>query len=272
MTPKEQLTTLLRIQELAIEISKTNKILESAPGKVEEIEERFRERNAEYVAVRDRYDALDTDHRTRSGELASLEETKKKLMEDLMAVKNQREYAAILKEIDTVKGQIAENEDAILRDLEEMEKLKGELETHGEHIAQEREAVAKERAEVEAEEAVAKASIDTLLSQRSECEDKLPGDVARAVGRLENSRQGIFLAKAENGTCLSCFVRVRPQMFQEVKQAAKLHTCGSCKRFLYYEATLRPAPPAAPEAVTPETSPPEAGEGGNIEAVNGGAA
>lgn len=260
MTPKEQLTTLLRIQELALDIRTTQEILESAPGKIEEIEQRFRERNAEYVAVRDRFDALEADRRERSGELDTLGESQKKLMEDLMAVKNQREYAAILKEIDTVKGQIAENEDAILTDMEEIEKLKGELANHEEHIGQEREAVARERSDVEAEESAARASIDTLLQQRAECEEKLPGEIARAVSRLEPSRQGIFLSKAENGTCLSCFVRVRPQLFQEVKQATKVHTCGSCKRFLYYEAALLPAPKAAPEPTD-----------GNVEAVNGGA-
>ena len=71
-------------------------------------------------------------------------------MEDLMQVKNQREYAAMLNEIDTVKAQISGHEEAILRDMEEIEKLKVELADQEQHIATEREAVAKERAEVEA--------------------------------------------------------------------------------------------------------------------------
>ena len=262
MTPKEQLKALLRIQELALEIRDTQSILENAPGKIEEIEQRFRERNAEYVAVRDRYDALETDRRQRSGELEILGESHKKLMEDLMAVKNQREYAAILKEIDTVKGQIAENEDAVLTDMEEIEKLKEELATHEEHINSEREQVAKERVEVQAAEKAARENIHKLTAKRAECERGLPDDVRNAVGRLEQSRRGVFLARIENGTCLSCFVRVRPQVFQEVKQAAALHNCGQCKRFLYYEAALRPKP-AAPTS--------DVADSGSVNAVNGGA-
>ena len=53
-----------------------------------------------------------------------------------MQVKNQREYAAMLKEIDSVKAQISDHEEAILTDMEEIEKLKVELATHEEHIAE----------------------------------------------------------------------------------------------------------------------------------------
>ena len=49
------------------------------------------------------------------------------------------------------------------------------------------------------------------------------------------------VAKSDNGTCLSCFVRVRPQVFQEVKIAGAVHNCDSCRRFLYYELALKPA-------------------------------
>ena len=112
---KQQLLSLLRIQELANEIRVARRILDEAPQKIEEIEQRFRDRNAEYVAIKDRYEELDLDQRSRSGELVTLEDSKKKFMDDLMQVKNQREYAAMLKEIDMVKAEISGHEEAILK-------------------------------------------------------------------------------------------------------------------------------------------------------------
>jgi predicted nucleic acid-binding Zn-ribbon protein len=141
--------------------------------------------------------------------------------------------------------------------MEEIEKLKGELETHEKHIAAEREAVAKERAEVEAGAAEAQAQIDQRQQERSDVEAGLPRDVLAAVRRLEPRRQGIFLARAESGTCQSCFVRVRPQVFQEIKTAVAVHSCESCKRFLYHPSLKK------------EASEVSAGEG--LETANGGA-
>jgi len=257
---KEQLQRLVRIQELAQQVRAAQKIVDDAPIRIGEIESRFRERNAEYVAVKDHFDELQNDQTTRSGELSSLEQQRDKYMESLMSVKNQREYAAMLKEIDMVKAEISGHEEAILKDMEGVEKLKGELATHEEHIKRERVQVEIERSEVEAEAAAANDRIEQLIAERNGIETELPKQVAATLLRLEATRQGIFLTKAENGTCLSCFVRVRPQVFQEVKLATAVHACGNCRRFLYVPSSLASAKGGDATA-----------EASNVETVNGGA-
>jgi predicted nucleic acid-binding Zn-ribbon protein len=209
---KDQLLRLVRLQEIAMEVRSARALMDGAPSRVEEIEAQFRERNEEHKA---------------------------KYMADLMQVQNQREYAAMLKEIDAVKAQIAEHEEAILSDMEEIETVKVELATHEEHIKTERERVDKERSDVEAAADAARQSIATLEDERSSLENELPLSLVGSVRRLEESRQGQFLSKAEEGVCHSCFVRVRPQGFQEVKLAIKIHYCSNCRRLLYHEPTLK---------------------------------
>jgi len=270
---RDQLLKLVRLQEVVVEVRKARGVVEDAPARIEEVEGRFRERNAEYVAVKQRFDALEEDQRRRSGELEELEENLKKYTEDLMGVQNQREYAAMLKEIDAVKSRIAEHEEAILKDMEEIESVKGDLASHETHIKEERKHVEKEHAEIEASGDAARESIVLLTEERTRIEAELPKDLLGAVRRLEIGRQGVFLSKAEEGICQSCFVRVRPQGFQEIKLAIKVHYCSNCKRLLYHEPTLLPPPeveedaPAGEEAGTP----PEAGPD-KVEAVNGGTA
>ncbi|ANM30821.1 hypothetical protein ABI59_16420 [Acidobacteria bacterium Mor1] len=235
MDIQEQLHRAVRIQELALQTAADRKIIEEAPGRIEEIEARFRERNAEYVAVKERFEELDSDQKSRNNTLAELEEAKKKYQSDLMQVQNQREYAAILKEIDECKARISENEEAVLRAMDELESLKGDLDNRNEHIQQERDQVESERNTVEGEVKDAKARMSDAAEERSGLEDDLPSLMKAAIAKLEQSRQGIFLAKAEDGTCQVCYVRVRPQAYQEVKLAQSIHYCGSCKRILYHQ-------------------------------------
>ena len=276
MTAKEQLIRLVRIQELVDTVMQAQSVLAAAPGRIEEIEGHFRERNAEYVAIRDRFDELELDRKTRGQQLEELEEHKTKYTDDLMRVKNQKEYAAMLKEIDSVKAQVSEHEDAILRDMEEIEKLKGELATHEEHIAQEREKVAADTSAVEEASRQASETIETLTAQRREHEVGLPRVLLASVQRLEERRRGVFLSRAKEGTCQSCFVRVRPQVFQEIKQATAVHSCGNCRRYLFFEPGIRaamgetePAPAAELPAEQPPKETPATDSG--VEAVNGGA-
>ena len=271
MDAKSTLQRLHRLQDLAGGVRKSQHVVDGAPGRIEEIEARFRERNAEFVALQERYEALDQDHKNRSVELVDLEEQQKKYMADLMGVKNQREYAAMLREIDQVKGEIAGHEEAILRAMETLETLKGELANFAEHIKKERETVGTERGEVEAEAAEAQSFVEKLSDERAQIEAELPSQTVTTLKRLEASRQGIFLSKADNGTCMSCFVRVRPQMFQEIKMASVVHACSNCRRFLYYEPSLQPASlPASSGEASATTDDPNV-KGANVEAVNGGA-
>ncbi|HXV76713.1 MAG TPA: C4-type zinc ribbon domain-containing protein [Candidatus Polarisedimenticolaceae bacterium] len=258
MKAREQLLSLVRIQQLANEIRQAKGIVDAAPAQVEEIERRFRDRNAEFVALKERNDELARDQRTRSAELAMLEEKKKKFMDDLMQVKNQKEYSAMLREIDAVKAQIAGHEEAVLRDMEEIDKLERELVEYEEHIAKERDAVAIERREVEARAEEARIVIERRSAEREEVEGRLPSPLRAGLHRLEPRRQGIFVAEIENGVCQSCFVRVRPQVAQEIRTALVVHTCDSCKRFLYDRSL---------------TSPPEEGVPAqrDVETANGGA-
>ncbi|HKQ59656.1 MAG TPA: C4-type zinc ribbon domain-containing protein [Candidatus Polarisedimenticolaceae bacterium] len=259
MHARDQLLRLFRLQELSAEIRAARLVVEHAPVRLEEIEQRFRERNAEYVAARDALNEVEADQRMRSGELSELVERRRKYMDDLMQVKNQREYSAMLKEIDAVKAQIAEHEGAVLKDLEESEKLAAELHTHEEHIALEREAVEQERTQVTGEAERAATAIERLEGERRALETGLPQAMLATIRLLEETRQGIFLSRVDHGTCQSCYVRVRPQVFQEIRQATAVHTCSNCRRFLYADASLRTPP--GPEAAA-----------GAAEAVNGGPA
>jgi predicted nucleic acid-binding Zn-ribbon protein len=234
-----QLLRLVRLQEVALDTAAARQSIENAPRRLMEIENRFRERNAEYVAIKERHEALEADQRHRSGELAMLEDHRKKYRADLMQVQNQREYAAILKEIDTVSARIAEHEESVLKDMEELETVRQELATHEAHIQQERRLVEQEHAEVEAAVEKARSAVAEHDEERRRLEAELPKSLVDGIRRLEEGRQGQFLARAEDGTCQSCFVRLRPQSFQEIKLGVRLHYCGHCRRLLYHEPSLK---------------------------------
>jgi hypothetical protein len=261
LDPKQQLSRLVLIQDLALEIQAARAVVDGAPARIEEIEGRFRERNAEYVAVKERYDALEKDRKVRTIELEALESSRKKFMESLMQVKNQREYSAVLKEIDAVKAEIGAHEEAILKGMEELETLKTDLDARSSHIEEERRKVAEEHARVEAEAAASAARIEEAERERAALEAELPADLIEAVRRVEEGRGGLFLAKAEKELCQSCYVRIRPQVFQEIRAASRIHNCGQCRRFLYYEPALRQEAAAQPGQ--------DAGTAG-IETANGG--
>mgnify|MGYP001820565626 CR=1 FL=1 len=184
--------------------------------------------------------------------------SRKKYSEDLMQVQNQREYSAILKEIDEVKAKIAEHEEVVLSNMEEIETLKEEIGSMGDHISVEREKVAVETGEVNGAVEKAEAELARCTAERERLEGELPPNLGGSIRRIESQRQGLFLVEAVDGTCQACYVRVRPQVYHELKAASKVHACGSCRRYLYHGPSVRPALEESPPAADLSTSTVEA--------------
>ena len=64
--------------------------------------------------------------------------------------------------------------------------------------------------------------------------------------QVAKSRKGVAVAEARNGTCTICHVRLRPQVFNEVRRNASIIQCDSCRRILYF-AGENEAPASIPQ-------------------------
>ena len=52
--------------------------------------------------------------------------------------------------------------------------------------------------------------------------------------RVRKARRGVALAEAREGCCTACNVRLRPQVYNEVRTNQSVVTCESCSRIVYY--------------------------------------
>ena len=58
-------------------------------------------------------------------------------------------------------------------------------------------------------------------------------DILSRYERVREARGGIAIASASNEECDVCNVRMRPQVFQEVRRNDTIISCDSCSRILY---------------------------------------
>lgn len=197
------------------------------------------------VAERGRLDAaraeLEQSQRTRrqkEGELQALEARRDKYKGQLREVKTNKEYSAMLHEIEGVEREIRAVEDAILVELERAEGLEAAVrneqadfrqaeERHKAELAR----LAGQQRQLEEQRAVAQAERDGVATG-------LPGEMVERFQRVAKVR-GTAVAEAKDGLCLQCHVQLRPQLFMEVKRNEELIQCPSCSRVLFYEP---PAP------------------------------
>jgi predicted nucleic acid-binding Zn-ribbon protein len=62
------------------------------------------------------------------------------------------------------------------------------------------------------------------------------GPAARATyERLSRMRSGFALAEARDYSCMACRMKIRPQVFSDIRRGDSIITCESCGRIFYFK-------------------------------------
>jgi uncharacterized protein len=165
-------------------------------------------------------------------------------------VKTNKEYQAMQKEIATAEREVRSFEDRILDRMEEAEGMQGEVTQAEKALKQEEAAIADERRTLDAESERIEAAVAKLAADRG----ALVADIAQPAFALfdhvSRSRRPPAVVEAREGHCSFCHVRLRPQVYNEIRRNAALIQCESCQRILYFAGS-----PAVAEQETPTPKP-----------------
>ncbi len=164
-----------------------------------------------------------------------------KFREQAMAVKTNQEYHAIQKEIGFAQTEIKALEDQILELMLDADELNASVKRAEKAFGDEQKAVDADRKAMTAEMAAHKASIERIASERSSLTAAMDRSVLATFERIAKGRSGVAVAEARDAICTICHVRLRPQVFNEVRRNDSIIQCDSCQRILYFAASTAAA-------------------------------
>jgi predicted nucleic acid-binding Zn-ribbon protein len=174
-----------------------------------------------------------------------------KFREQAMAVKTNQEYHAIQHEITFAQTEMKGAEDAVLEKMLEGDDLTAAVKHAEADLAAEQKKVDAEKKTLAAESGELKAALDKLAAERTEVTKSLSPQVLSTFELVSKRRNGVALAEAKDGICVVCHVRMRPQVFNNVRRNDQIIQCDSCNRILYFVPPPAVPAPAADAATQP---------------------
>ncbi|MEO8500630.1 MAG: C4-type zinc ribbon domain-containing protein [Vicinamibacteria bacterium] len=241
------LETLVDLHHADVELRRFDAELVALPQKKEAIEAHIVSDRAALDGAKAAMDGLSKDRKRLELEVQDFEAKRSKYKGQLGEVKTNKEYTALLHEIENVEREIRSREDLILEAMEKVEG--GQAKVKAEEAAF-KSVEATRRDEIKAIEG----RIKECQAQRAEVavtrEKKtaaLKPDLFAEYTRILQ-RRGVALAEAKDGACTMCHVKLRAQVFVDVKRNDAIITCSSCSRILFFDA---PPPQGALEAPLP---------------------
>jgi len=187
-----------------------------------------KERLAENQNVRR---ALEKDVALHQGRLS-------KFREQAMAVKTNQEYHAVQKEIGFAQGEIKTLEDKILELMVEADELNAAAKRAEKALADEQKAVEADRNALQTETTELQASLARMGREREALAMALDPAALATFDLVAKKRNGIAVAEARDAICTICHVRMRPQVFNNVRRNDSIIQCDSCQRILYFIAAV----------------------------------
>ena len=233
---EDQLRLLVRLQGLELAIKRFEEAIAAKPHELDPLTRARDEARTAAAQHRKELDDLERQRRQLEAEITQEQYNLQKAQRKLLEVKTNKEYAAMLSEIEAFKRKISDHEDTVLQSMELTELHKQQLQERDRQTTEEERKLAESRRQNEAELAVLQKFLAERRQQREEAMQQLDRPVLDLYLRLLNLRKGLAVVGIKDGACQGCFVTLPPQLIQEVRRNNRVITCSYCHRILYWKA------------------------------------
>ncbi len=156
----------------------------------------------------------------------------------LPEIQTQKEYVAVLKEIDLAKKANKELEESLESKLQEISVLDEDRKEKDSQLAAIAEKSDARGAELESLLTESEETLQKRIQGRESVAADLPKGLLRQYQNLFKRRDGLALAPARNGACLGCNMQLPPQQFNKLLHATEIETCPHCNRILFIDAEV----------------------------------
>jgi predicted nucleic acid-binding Zn-ribbon protein len=232
---ENKLRLLYSLQHVDRQLDELEELKGDLPAELRDLEE-------QRSVIETQVSKLETEMRTAfsqrdntDGEIVALRERAEKYKAQQFHVRNNKEYDALTKEMDTAQ-------DSIIRLEKEMEILEGKATVARGDIEIAKEKLADIEAVIEEKRAalqeVSKTTADEeakLAHEREKLVHKIVKADLAQYERIRKAKKGVAVVPVKKGACGGCFARVPPQKLLELRQNSLLYLCEHCGRIVVSE-------------------------------------
>lgn len=229
------LLTLREVQDLDDALGVVDGRLADAPRALAAIDGKETEARGRLERAERALEENGAARRRAEAELEDAEAAVEKYEGQLLGASSNVEYKGLQQQIGTTRQRISAVEDRILELMEDEGRL---TKARADERTGFREAAARmeeQREKVRAVEREDRSEREALLGRRKEAASRLTDALLAQYERVRSARGGRAVALVSVDRCSACHVRLRPQLFEELRAGEKVLACESCARLLCYE-------------------------------------
>lgn len=227
------LKTVIDLQHVDLRIAELTAQIETLPTQIQILEDHLKDYLQAHEERKLRLTANQKERRELEGEIQLIQTKISKHKNQLYEVKTNEQYKAMLKEIEGEEGNIRKIEDKILEKMVEAEEIQKMVTQAMASLEGEKARVAAETKRLNSTREADVIEREGLMAQRKDLVAALGDVVLEIYERVRRGRRGVAVAEVRDGFCTACNVRLRPQIYNDIRMNETVLTCESCSRIMF---------------------------------------
>jgi predicted nucleic acid-binding Zn-ribbon protein len=232
---QEQINILVRVQEVEAEILQADRQIAALDEAAIALDQESVARKSLVTSEKEAFEDLKKSYRVLESESKTNAEMIAKSNTKLRAVKTNKEYQSILKEIEEINKKNSDIEDRMIEYLDRIESAEASVREKETQLAgyiqscreQKQSLAAKVKLEREAAAALSekKAQVSALADPR----------IITILDDVKKKVRGMAVAPVQGAICMGCHLNIPAQLFNELQRFDELRFCPHCHRIIYWK-------------------------------------
>jgi uncharacterized protein len=229
----EKLRALAKLQYVDSQLDKIIVLRGSLPEEVDELEFEIQGLEGKKGKIEEDIQELRNEILKRKSNIKDFGAQIRKYEEQLTAVKNNREYEALTKEVEYANLEILTSEKKIKQIEEQIEQKTMLLSDTQAHVDERRNDLQEKQKELEIIVRETEKEEERLRDDSTDASKLVDKRIFDAYGKIRrNMRNGLAIVSTDRDACGGCFAIIPPQTQLEIRQKKKLLFCENCGRML----------------------------------------
>ena len=232
---QEQINILVEVQGVELEIHQADRLVNALSDEAAALDQAVAEREAMVSSEKAALDGLRKAYRDLESEAKVNAEMIVKSNEKLRAVKTNKEYQSILKEIDEIRKKNSGIEDRMLEQLETIESAEASVKSKEAELAGFVQSYREKKETFAAKEKRERQGVEALNEKKARISANADPQIISVLDDVKKKVRGLAVVPVQQAICMGCHMNIPAQLFNELQRFDELRFCPHCHRIIYWK-------------------------------------
>jgi predicted nucleic acid-binding Zn-ribbon protein len=226
---------LAQLQRLDSEIKQITLFLENIPGLIAEIDKKVERSSQVAASAQGKMSDSQKKRRELEAEVKDIKDHIAKYKRQLNEVKTNKEYTALLKEIEESQSKVDRLEEEVIAEMLLADDIQKEIKEANQKFAKTQEKFSREKEAILQKKKETEDKAEKLNQDKQALLPQIPPEQVSLYLNIYRKKGGAALSPVKGDFCAMCHMRIRPQVLNELRDTRKLILCENCGRILFWQ-------------------------------------